>query len=303
VQGGKTASGRDEGPRTRLTWVVALTAIASLAPDIVVREATGALPGWWLPGKAAVLLVATIVLFSARAPLLAGYGLVLSAIVAGQVLEAELGAAPWWTDRFPAGTFASEIGGSIALKLVGALPVVAILLLLLGSLRASYLLPGDLRARAERIGWLGIPRGVIPWGRLAVISGVLIALGTLVLTLGTVTGFALPRNLGLLPGMLPLIVVLALANSFAEGLVYRSAILAPLREALPKDAVVLVSSTFFGVAHYYGAPSGGVGVVMSGLLGWYLARATYETRGFLAPWIVHFCQDVVIFSTFVLLVF
>ncbi len=38
-----------------------------------------------------------------------------------------------------------------------------------------------------------------------------------------------------------------------------------------------------------------------GVLGWFLARATIETRGFLAPWFIHFLQDVVIFSTIVLL--
>ena len=68
---------------------------------------------------------------------------------------------------------------------------------------------------------------------------------------------------------------------------------------LPKGAVVMASAAFFGMAHYYGAPSGVIGVVMSGVLGWFLARAMFETRGFLAPWIIHFLQDVVIFSTIV----
>ncbi len=36
---------------------------------------------------------------------------------------------------------------------------------------------------------------------------------------------------------------------------------------------------------------------MSGVLGWDLDRSMYEAGGLLAPWILHFMQDVVIFAT------
>ncbi|WP_096201607.1 CPBP family intramembrane glutamic endopeptidase [Bacillus sp. FJAT-45350] len=101
--------------------------------------------------------------------------------------------------------------------------------------------------------------------------------------------------------MFPVIILLALANSFCEGVIYRSAILGTLKEVLPKNYVVLIAAVFFGIAHYYGAPSGIVGVFMSGLLGWYLCRSMYETKGFAAAWFIHFMQDVVIFSTIFLL--
>lgn len=129
------------------------------------------------------------------------------------------------------------------------------------------------------------------------VSGLLIAAGTLLLTLVTVTGFAQPVSLGRLPPLLPLILLLALVNSFSEGVVYRSSVLGPLREVLPKEQVLLVSAAFFGIAHYYGAPRGVLGVIMSGALGWYMGRSMYETEGFVCAWIIHFIQDVVIFST------
>jgi hypothetical protein len=50
------------------------------------------------------------------------------------------------------------------------------------------------------------------------------------------------------------------------------------------------------VAHFYGVPYGVIGVVMAGFLGWFLAKAMLETRGFVMPWFIHFCQDVLIFS-------
>jgi len=288
--------------RTRLAWVAALTLVASLAPDVVVLEVTRALPAWWLPAKVALLLAgAAAALVVARDRAVSAYGVVLAGVVAMQVVTVQLVGSTRWQAWFPAGTFATDHGVGIALKLLTAIPIAAVLLLLARSPRGAFLTPGDLRTKAEHIGWLGIPGGKISWGRLALISGFLIAFGTLLLTLLTVTGFALPPNLGRLLPLLPLIVVLALVNSFAEGVAYRSAVLGPLAGAMPKNTVMLVSAAFFGMAHYYGAPSGVIGVVMSGVLGWFMARAMFETRGFLAPWIIHFLQDVVIFSTIVLL--
>ena len=74
----------------------------------------------------------------------------------------------------------------------------------------------------------------------------------------------------------------------------------PLREVLSKNHVVLISAAFFGLAHYYGAPSGIVGVAMSTLLGWYMCTSMYETNGFVSAWVIHFMQDVVIFSTIIM---
>ncbi|MBW6455660.1 MAG: CPBP family intramembrane metalloprotease [Trueperaceae bacterium] len=284
--------------RTRLAWVAALTLVASLVPDVVLREAIGPLPVWWLFAKATLVGVASAF---AGDRVVDGYGRVLAVVVLMQGLMLEIAGSATWRAWFPPGTFAADFGGAIALKLLTAVPIVGILLFVTRSPRAAFLAPGDLRAKASRIGWLGIPGDTIAWGRLALISGFLIAFGTLLLTLLTATGFALPPNLDRLWPLLPLIVVLALANSFAEGVAYRNAVLGPLAGELPKGAVVLASAAFFGAAHYYGVPSGVIGVVMSGALGWFLARAMCETRGFLAPWIIHFLQDVVIFSTIVLL--
>jgi membrane protease YdiL (CAAX protease family) len=288
--------------KRRVAWAGALTLVASLAPDIVVLEAAGSLPAWWLPAKVALLLAGAGAMHRvARDGPVAAYGLLLAVVVAMQAATLHAGGSAWWRAWFEAGTFTGEIGGTITLELLTAVPIAGALLLVTRSPRAAFLVPGDLRAKAARIGWLGIPEGTIAWGRLAILAGLAIAVGTLLLTLLTVTGFALPPDLDRLWPALPLIVVLALANSFAEGVAYRNAVLGPLAGALPKGAVALLSAAFFGVAHFYGAPSGIVGVIMSGALGWFLARGMYETRGFLAPWIIHFLQDVVIFSTILLL--
>ena len=292
----------------RITTVAALTLVASLAPDIVLLESLRALPSGYLLAKAGLLAGLGLLLVRVREVALAHFAGMLALVVAMQQLMVTLGASPTWRGWLAAlganeGSFAWAFGGSVLLKGLTALLLALALLASRGSLRAALLLPGDLRARASRIGWLGIPGDTLSWGRLSLYAGFAIATGTLLLTLLTVTGFALPANLGRLVPLLPLIVALAAINAWAEGVAYRQAVLAPLLGVLPQGTLLLTSAAFFGVAHYYGAPSGMIGVVMSGLLGWFLARATLETRGALAPWFIHFLQDVVIFTTIVLLAY
>jgi len=282
----------------KLILVGVLTLIASLLPDIVVRESVGFLPSWWFLAKAVLLFTFTLYLrVGARERSLARYGFLLTAIIIVQMVVEQAQASTWWQAIFAPGSFSGQFGGAILLKFLGIIPVVGVLLLLYRSPHEVYLVKGDLSAKASRIAWLGIEEGKIGWGRLSVISALLIAAGTLLLTLLTVSGFSQPATLGRLPPLLPLIVLLALVNSLSEGVVYRSSVLGPLKEELPKDYLVMVASAYFGIAHYYGAPAGILGVIMSGVLGWYMCRSMYETQGFLAAWIIHFFQDIVIFST------
>lgn len=282
----------------KLILVGILTFIASLLPDILVRESVGFLPSWWLLAKG-VLLIAVSIYFLIG-PIernLAKYGVVLTAIIAMQMMVSHIEVSTWWQSLFPSESFSGQFGGAILLKILGIIPVVGMLLLLYRSPAKVYLVKGDLSVKASRIAWIGIEENKIDWGRLSIISALLIATGTFLLTLLTVTGFSLPSTFGRLPSLLPLIVLFALVNSLSEGVVYRSAVLGPLKETLPKDFIIMVAATFFGVAHYYGAPGGIIGVIMSGVLGWYMCRSMYETRGFVAAWIIHFFQDIVIFST------
>lgn len=39
---------------------------------------------------------------------------------------------------------------------------------------------------------------------------------------------------------------------------------------------------------------------MAGLLGWLLAKSVVETNGIFWAWFIHFVQDIVIFSAFVM---
>lgn len=288
--------------KKRLILVGVLTVIASLLPDIVIGEAVGFLPSWWLLAKAVALIAGTLyLLVGARESDLAQYGFLLTVIIVVQIIVGQTEASAWWQSLFPSESFSGQFGGAVLLKLLGVVPLVGALLFLYRSPRKVYLVKGDLSVRASRIAWLGIDDGEIAWGRLSVLSALLIAVGTLLLTMLTVTGFSQLVTLGRLPSLLPLIVPLALVNSFSEGIVYRSSVLGPLKDVLPKDYLIVVAAAFFGTAHYYGAPGGILGIVMSGLLGWYMCRSMVETQGLVAAWVIHFFQDIVILSTIAVL--
>ncbi len=286
----------------KLLLTIVLTLVASILPDIIFQEWTGTRPVWLPYVKLAVLAAAAIACrLSPELKQLARYPVVLVTIIAASLFTGYIGGLAWWQSTFDPGTFSGNFGGAILLKFIGIIPVIGVLLLLYRSPREVYLAAGDLSVKADQIKWLGIKKDQISWGKLSVISAVLIALGTFLLTIFTVTGFTVTDTLAQLISYLPLIILMALVNSFSEGIVYRNAVLGPLKAVLPKNQIVMVAAVFFGIAHYYGAPSGVVGVVMSGVLGWFMCRSMYETGGLAASWIIHFLQDVVIFSTLLLM--
>ena len=61
------------------------------------------------------------------------------------------------------------------------------------------------------------------------------------------------------------------------------------------------SAVVFGLPHYFGTPSGIVGALIAGFLGWLLATSLVETQGLLIAWAIHFVQDVVIITSMILM--
>lgn len=97
---------------------------------------------------------------------------------------------------------------------------------------------------------------------------------------------------------LPWILVFAVSNAFVEEMITRFAVVSSLDGIIPRDAVYLVSAAIFGGVHFYGTPGGILGVLLAGFLGWLAAKSIGETRGVFWAWLLHFLQDVVIFTGF-----
>jgi len=97
-------------------------------------------------------------------------------------------------------------------------------------------------------------------------------------------------------GLLPLVLLFAATNAWSEEIFSRFLIVAGLQGKVKPVLICWISAIFFGVPHFFGTPSGIFGVIMSGLLGWVLAKSVIETRGLGWALLIHFFQDVVIFG-------
>lgn len=96
--------------------------------------------------------------------------------------------------------------------------------------------------------------------------------------------------------VLPFSIVFALSNSFVEESLTRLGVVVVLKDKLKDNTIPLISALIFGMVHYWGSPGGFVGVLVAGFLGWLLAKSILETKGIFWAWLIHFMQDVIIFS-------
>lgn len=273
-----------------LTFLMVL--LASILPDLLITSP-------YVTAVKLVMLAAGAIFFLLIRPLrpLGTLSAVLLTINASFWVSALIRHAFWWKRLYADLGFFADVAGSVFVKIIGIVPVAAVMLLLMKSPQKCYLSPGNLSIRADSIVWLGIRGDRIRWRKLAVVSGVLIMTGTIFLSMVTTTGFSNPTGFSRLIQNLPLILLLAVINSFCEGLIFRSAVMGPIHDMFPKLFVTLMPAIFFGIAHYQGIPGGFLGASLSGLLGYYMALSMYETRGFLSGWIIHVMQDVAVFST------
>ncbi len=151
---------------------------------------------------------------------------------------------------------------------------------------------GDVNAHIGKIAWLGIS-GNETWLQVAFTLGLFITLGTGMFMFAQVkkSGARLALPLSLLFWS----VIFSAMNAFSEEAIFRMGIISPLYGQLSLPIIALISGILFGLPHYFGQPSGPVGVVMAGFLGWLLALSLLETQGLFLAWAIHFVQDVVIF--------
>jgi len=96
---------------------------------------------------------------------------------------------------------------------------------------------------------------------------------------------------------LPLALVLAAMNSFAEEMLYRGVLFGPLLRQVTANQAISMTAVLFGIAHYHGTPSGFPGLGLTFIAGWVFGLAMVETRSVLLPWFLHFVPDAVIYVT------
>jgi membrane protease YdiL (CAAX protease family) len=161
-----------------------------------------------------------------------------------------------------------------------------------------FLRMGDVNAKISKIAWLGVT-GNETWLEIATSIGVFITLGT-----GIFMYFQLKKagvDYRYFVFSLLWSIPFSMANAFSEEAIFRIGIISPLYGIFSISVIVLISGVVFGAPHYFGMPSGIIGALMAGFLGWLLAMSLIETQGLLIAWAIHFAQDVVIITSMILM--
>ena len=162
----------------------------------------------------------------------------------------------------------------------------------------TFLKFGNLSSIAEKEKWLGI-NGKSNW----MLNGLQLLLFISIAT--AVFMFLALKHTNSLGNFqwwfIPFILLFSLTNSFAEEIIFRFGIIAGLHTHYSKITILILSSILFGLPHYFGNPNGVIGILMSGMLGYILCKATYETKGIFIAWQIHFIQDIIIFTSLMMM--
>jgi len=176
--------------------------------------------------------------------------------------------------------------------------LVTISILILTPESKRFLSIGQLNLIAEKEKWLGI-NGKSSWrvNGLQLLFFVSIATGIFMFLVVKYTNSIDNFHWS----FVPLVLLFSLTNSLAEELIFRFGIVGGLFHHYPKLTILIVSALLFGLPHYFGFPNGFIGVLMSGVLGYILCKATIETNGLSIAWSIHFIQDVIIFTALMMM--
>lgn len=196
-----------------------------------------------------------------------------------------------WTKGVPWGL------AQLAEQVLRLVPAVLIAVTFVGSglgRRELFLVKGDLKAPVRPSKMLFWVRRPYSWTRLAVeliiIFGVVLPL-YLALTIRPNI-----HMLGNAIVLLPFIILAAAMNALNEEFQYRSAFLARLGPVFGDQQSLWLTAVLFGLGHWFGQPSGPIGVLLAGYAGWIWGKSMQETKGITWAWLIHFIQDVVILT-------
>ncbi len=175
-----------------------------------------------------------------------------------------------------------------------SIALVAVLLTLIFTPESKKLLRfGDLNAIAQPLKWMGI-NGKNTWGKEGLQLTLFISLATGIFMFLAVKSTNSLQNFSW--SFMPLVLLISLTNSCSEEILYRFVINGNLSPLVSTSSIFMISAILFGLPHYFGYPSGGIGMLMAGVLGYILSKATNETQGIGIAWVIHFIQDVIIMS-------
>jgi len=290
----ETISGAQSDRKLFVPIVWAIILLVSLLPDILFREVTGSQPTW-LYGSKLVLAVALwlVTLFWKR---LRPLWLFAASLLAVYVLD-------WGVNQFfqsqdlsgwlsGINPFVKSVGSVVIPRLTTGILMALVMLVLTGKFERFFLVKGKLDAPAAPIPLIMTRPST--WRILGPAIAAAMSLGLVVFTFAFGNLSSMQSLKGILP-LLPFVLLFAASNAFGEEMIYRAPWLSALEIPVGPAQALLMTSIYFGIAHFYGVPYGIVGVIMSFIPGWLIGKSMLETRGFTWAWFIHFCMDVVVF--------
>lgn len=134
------------------------------------------------------------------------------------------------------------------------------------------------------------------WLKTGIVTTITITAVTFAFMLMGMISMKRTFSVNLLFSSLHWILLFSAVNSFGEEVIYRIIPYEIMKGERVANLYPYISAVYFGLAHYWGNPGGPVGVIISGLLGYFLARSTAETKGSFWAILIHFFQDIAIFG-------
>jgi membrane protease YdiL (CAAX protease family) len=271
--------------------------LVSDLPNIFWNTFFGREPEWLSWAKVALLAVfLALCLIWKRTRALWRFSFMILVLYLAFRVSAWVGDSSWWRSQFGGPQVSFTVGHlGIQLRDWGVTLVIIAALWMIKRRRDEFFLArGQLDAPVEPVRWLGIGKGA-SWATFGWIFSLCISLGTLMFVV--IAGRPSPEMLVQLIPLLPAVLLIAAMNAFSEEMSYRASLLATLHEVVGKQQALLITAVMFGLAHYlYGTPSGVIGFLMTGFVGWLWGKSMLETKGLFWAWLIHFLQDVMIFA-------
>ncbi|MCA9874463.1 MAG: CPBP family intramembrane metalloprotease [Anaerolineales bacterium] len=286
------------GPQNRTIIVAAWLSMLFLsrAPQIILQEFLGidmssSILQWWL--GIALCLTAGTFIWSVLRPL-RGYFIVLLTVYGGTTVLDSLTSTAVWQSWFGGQTAAWAVrffGERLGVVLL-ALLVTAVLLLLGQSRQDIFLTRGNWQV-SSGLRWPGRPKP-LGWGvvgpAVALLLAVLFGWGLLALSPGV------QRQWPALIPLLPFVLLFAFMNAFGEEMAFRAGPLSQLWRVIGERQAVWLTAVWFGLGHFYGGiPSGMLGAIQSGLVGFLFGMAMIKTKGIAVPVLMHLLIDTAIY--------
>jgi hypothetical protein len=278
-----------------------VTIAASSLPLILWRELSVGEPDWWWGATAIVLLALFASSLSVKTlkPLRGYLVVILLIFFMGFGGGWRSGLVPlirgsgFWVENIEGAPWAVNALATHLLRLSIPFAILGYLLLRGKRPRDFFLVKGNPKAPAEPSRLIGLKKPE-PWTRVGFVFAAIFTLGTA--TFVILSAHPSLQDLSNVVPLLPAVIAIAVMNGFNEEFTLRAAPLSELVSTVGREQALMMTTYFFGIGHFYGVPPGLIGVALAGFLGWFLGKSIIETHGFTWAWLIHFIQDILVFT-------